>query len=88
MFIIILDHCDNIIDFPSLFRFIIADFFITDMYKILPLLTSGYFKRLVSFNHVIESVKSKVVVDNFLLSLIFLIGVFEIDVDDLLNLMR
>ena len=44
-------------------------------------------ESLVSLDHVVEGIHSKVIVHDFLSVVVVLVGVFEVDVDDLFDLL-
>lgn len=40
----------------------------------------GYFKSVVGLDHVVEGVDGEVVVDDFLLALVLLVGIFQVNI--------
>jgi hypothetical protein len=47
----------------------------------------GYLEGLVSLDHIVKCVDGKIIVDDFFFALVLLVGEFEVDVDDLLDLL-
>lgn len=73
-----IDEIDELFQFFPLDVFLRGEFFITDVKKI-P-------ESLIGFNHIVEGIEGEVVIDDFLFILIFLVGEFEVDIDDFLYL--
>lgn len=48
----------------------------------------SYLEGVIGLDHVVEGVDGQVVVDDLLLALGFLVGEAQVDVDDLLDLLR